>query len=446
MRRVSVPMESEVGESPQPSSDVRPVRWKWRKWHLWLSIAGLLIRIVFCLGIDKEASFGGWDGKEYYAYAHSLLALKWDHYPHYFNSIRPPFYPIFLVPFVAVSDQVVWHIQIAQALLGVLQAIILAHVAGRWAGQRAANWAFILVLFQPFLIYFSAFVLTETLFITLLWLGIACLQRMGEAQTKTRWPLLCGALALGLACLTRPALQPFLVVAVLWIGWRGVQLNNRLAALKNMAYFTAIVSSLLLPWFIGNYRAHGEITLAPGAAQSMYALSNSPEYLRMYEAKTKEEYYEVFGRLVARFSVESGTPPETWMAEARAFRQNHRADWWRLQWYKFKHFWTPWLNPLIFSRANFLISVVTLTPPFIFAAAELWRRRGKYDPFLYLLLGLVGVGYVVGGLLFHVQLRYRFPFVDMTFLLLTASFLAHLKLRKITDWLGTRRFALVNAK
>lgn len=408
--------------------------WRWQKWHLWLLIAGLLIRIAFCLVTDKEASFGGWDGKEYYAYGQSLLALKWDHYPRYFNSIRPPFYPIFLMPFLALDSQRVGHIQLAQVALGVLQAVILAKIAGRWAGQRAGNWAFILVLFHPVLIYYPAFIITETVFITLLWLGIACLQRLDDPQAagRSRW-LTCGALALGLAALTRPALQPFLVVAVLWVGWRIWRMSNLVTALKRMASFTVVVSALLLPWMIGNLWAHGEFTLSPGAAQSMYAFSNSPEYLRMYEAKTKEDYYENFQQLVARFSVESGTPPEMWMDEARDFRRDQSADWWRLQWHKFKHFWTPWLNPLIFSRSIYLLSLFTITPLFLMAAAELFRRRASIDAFLILLLGLVAVGYLVGGLLFHTQVRYRFPFVDLTFMVLTASLLGHLTLERITE-------------
>src|SRR5205085_2917171 len=84
----------------------------------------------------------------------------------------------------------------------------------RWAWQRAGNWAFGIALLHPFLIYFPAFILTETLFITLLWAGLACLQKWDgpQMETRARW-LYLSALALGLGCLTRPALQPFLVVA-----------------------------------------------------------------------------------------------------------------------------------------------------------------------------------------------------------------------------------------
>jgi hypothetical protein len=410
--------------------------WRLQRWHLWLLLAGLLLRLAFCLITNKESSFGGWDGKEYYAYGQSLLALRWDHYPRYFNSIRPPLYPIFLTPFLALNDKVVWHIQLAQSVLGVFQAVVLARVAGRWkgwngrGGKWAGNWALVIALFHPFLIYYSAFVLTETLFITLLWLGISYLQRLETFAERQTCLLTGAALALGLGCLTRPALQPFLPVAALWIGWRVWRGSNWITALQRTAYFTVIVSALLLPWLIGNLQVHGEFSLAPGAFQANYALSNSPEYLRMYEAKTKDEYYENFERLVSRFSTESNVTPATWSAEAQDFRRNHAADWWRLQWYKSKHFWTPWLNPLIFSRSNFLISLVTITPLFVMAAIELFRRRKSRAPFLLLLLGLIAVGYLVGGLLFHVQVRYRFPFVDVTFMILSASFLGHLQARR----------------
>ena len=403
-------------------------RWTFQKWHWWLLVIGLLLRCAFSLTVDKESSFGGWDGKEYYAYAHSLWHLS-DAYPRFFNSIRPPFYPIFLMPFVAISNQV-WPIQLAQSFIGVFQCFLLAHIAGRWRGQQAGSWAFAIALFHPFLIFYCAFVLTETVFITLLWVGIACLQRLDQQVLKdsTRW-LTFGGLALGLGCLTRAPLQPFLIVAALWIGWRTLHHSGWLSALKRMAYFTLIVSSLLLPVIVRNYIVHGGVTLAPGGGPEMLALGNSPEYLRMYEARSKDEYYRISDHLVARISLEASPSLGTWLDEVRDFRQNHRAEWWRLQWYKFKHFWTPWLNPVIFSRTNFLVSLVATTPLFLLAAVELIRRGTKPDSFLLLLLGLVAVGYLVGGFLFHVQVRYRFPFVDVTFIILSASLLGDLTRR-----------------
>ena len=94
---------------------------------------------------------------------------------------------------------------------------------------------------------------------------------------------------------------------------------------------------------------------------------------------------------------------------------------------------------MIFPRSMFLVSVLSLTPRFLLAAAELWRRHRSIDPFLWLLLGLVAVGSLAGGFLFHVQVRYRIPFVDLTFLVLSASWLGHLMTKR--DTLGPRAHA-----
>src|SRR5438067_10849873 len=435
MRALHVHNEKTSGSAangaPLPPELTPAAIWRWRRWHLWAAAAGLLIRLAYSLTVSKEASFAGWDGKEYFAYAQSLLSLRWDAYPRYFNSIRPPFYPIFLLPFVAINDQVVWPIQLAQSLIGVSQAFILAHIAGRWRGQRAGNWAFVIALFHPFLIFYCGFVLTETVFIALLWGGIACLQRFNEPQPKNpiRW-LTCGGVALALACLTRAPLQLFLPVAALWIGWRALRNSGWFLALKSAAGLTLIVSALLLPVMARNYWVHEEFSFAPGGGPEMFAWGNSPEYLRLNEARTKNEYYEIQDQLVTRLARTSSASLGQWEDEVRDFRQNHPRDWWRLQWYKFEHFWTPWLNPLIFSRMNFLLSLLVNTPLFLMAGIELVRRSWQRDSFIILLLGVIAVGYVVGGLLFQVQVRYRIPYVDVAFILLAASLMASLSQRR----------------
>ncbi len=400
-----------------------------QKWHGWLLLLGFLLRFGYSLTLSREAAFGGWDGREFHAYAQSLMHFQGDDYPRFFNFIRAPFYALFLMPFVAFSSEWVWPIQLAQSLLGVLQAVILGRIAGGWAGARAGQWAFLIALLHPFLIYYCAFVLTETVFITLLWAGLAAFQNLAHPDSSGRgstgrW-LVWAGVAWALACLTRPGLQLFLIIAVLWLGVQTGRPGGARAALRHMTAFTVVVSALLLPWLLGNLWAHGEFTLAPRHGQAVYLQTHAVEYLHMYEAKTKGEYYRAFTKSCSDISVHSPLPPESWMAVARAFPQNYPAEWRRLQWHKFIHFWTPWLNPLIFSRPQFLISVGSQTPLFAFAALELWRRQRSGDPFLLLLLGVVAVGYLVGGWLFIAAVRYRLPFVDVAFLVLTASWLGH---------------------
>lgn len=397
--------------------------WTWRGWHWGVLAAAAALRIAYALTQQGEQIFGGWDGREYHAYAQSLLAGRGDDYPRFFNCLRAPGYPLFLVPFVALDAEALRPLQFAQAMLGAWQAWLLGLIAAHWAGQRAGNWALVLAAFNPFLIYYCAFVLTECVFITALWAGMALLQRLANpAQAGQRRRIIAGGLALGYACLVRPALQPFLVVAVSWIGWLAFRRAGWRTALANMAVFAAAASALTLPWMLRNRAVHGEFTLAPGGAALVFAQGNSMDYLQSYEARTKDEYYAALGRMHRRFSLHGGETPEQWAAAAREFREQHRGAWWRLQGHKLAHFWTPWVNPLIFPRAQFAASLLTMTPLFVLAAWEIARRlRRQPDAFLALLLGLVGVGWLVGGILFHVQVRYRIPFVDVSFLVVSAA-------------------------
>lgn len=410
--------------SDAPSSSTRA--WPWRGWHFALLALGFLVRAVYCLKVSREDAFAVWDGREYYFFARHLLAFQGDDYPRFFNFIRSPGYPLFLMPFLALDGVRLGHIQFVQCLLGVLQPCLLGVVAARWAGPRAGNWAFGLAMFHPFLIFYCAYLFTETLFIALLWFSLYCLQRLAGNRREDVWRWLSWAgVAMGFACLVRPALQPFLVVAVLWLGVPAWRAGGFRAAAARVGWFTAVVSALLLPWQLGNLWVHGEFSLGPYYGKAVYLQSNSKDFVDMYEAKTKDEYYAIFGRSANYLSITNGVSPERWMAEAKEFQRDRRDLWWRLQYYKLVHFWRPWLNPLIFSKAMVALSAVVTAPVFALAFLELWRRRRQWDPMLVLLMALAGMGFVIGGLLFVASVRYRIPMVDLTFLILASAWLGH---------------------
>ena len=45
------------------------------------------------------------DGIEYLAYARSILDGKWDDHPRIYDLVRAPLYPLFLVPFEALTPE-----------------------------------------------------------------------------------------------------------------------------------------------------------------------------------------------------------------------------------------------------------------------------------------------------------------------------------------------------
>lgn len=428
-------------DTPAGASSTPGDHWTWSRWHWAVLAAALVLRAGFALTLKGDQPFGGWDGLEFHAYAQNLLRFAGDDYPRFFNFIRAPFYSVFLMPFVALDSASIRHVQLFQCALGIWQVVLLGSIAARWGGRRAGNWALVIAAFHPFLIYYCGFVLTETLFITLVWAGMAALQRLvpaveGAGKSAAppdwwRWMSWAGV-ALAMGCLTRPGLQLFLPIAALWIGWLSWRESGIRTACLRMAGFTAVVSALLLPWQWGNLRVHGQFTLAPWHGQAVYYQTHAMEYVQTYRARTAAEYYQAFNRSCLDISVKDGLPREEWLPRARAFSREHPEVWWWLQWRKFVHFWTPWLNPVIFPKNQVLASALAETPLFLLAFAELWRRGRRRDPFLWLLYGMGVVGWLVGGLLFLTAVRYRIPFVDVAFLVLTAGWLGHLNVPRMS--------------
>ncbi len=397
-------------------------RWRFRRWY-WVVLAlAFAVRAWHGARTPRPAALY-LDGHEYTAYARSLLAGTWDDYPRCYNIVRPPLYPLVLVPCVAADPDGVRLIQWLQALFGTLLVPVLAGIAGRWAGPKAGDRALVLAAFHPFLVYYGAFVVTEPLFLLLLWAALAaCLHVELDPARSTRWVVLAGIL-FGLGCLCRPALQPFLVPAALWVGWRVRRARGRRAALLAMALLTAVVSALLVPWMVRNRLVHGEASLAPRNAQQVFSQGNSEAYLRVLEAGSQEEFYARHDEMSVPYLADGGVPPDQWAPIATRFIRERPADWMRLQWKKTLRFWTPWLDPVVHPATHVWLSLGATLPLFVFSAAELLRRRGRPDAFGKLLAALVLVGWLTGGFLFHVAVRYRIPFVDVTFLVLTASWL-----------------------
>lgn len=405
--------------------------------HWWLLGAGLLLRILFALTLSNESAYGGWDGYEYWGFAKSLAAGRGDDYPRFFNYTRSPGYPMLLVPFAWLQVDPVRPMQLIQCICGTGLAWIMGGLTARWAGRGAGNTAFAIVLFHPFLIVTSAYILTEAAFVTALWGGLACLQRLSPPADSNplarngRWILFAG-LTIGTATLIRPALQVFLIPAALWIGFRFLKEVGIGSAFRRTALFTAVVSALLLPWQLYNHVRHAEFGLGPGYGQAAFYLCNCIEYYNAYRARTKAEYYQNLDGSVRAISLTNGIPREKWLPLATQFKAEHPAEWRAVQFYKIRHVLRPWLNPVAFTRMEVIVSALVSIPLFLGAGAELIRRRGRLDSFGTLLAALTLSGFLIGGVVFSASVRYRIPLMDVTFIVLTSAFINHVGLRKST--------------
>jgi 4-amino-4-deoxy-L-arabinose transferase-like glycosyltransferase len=123
---------------------------------------------------------------------------------------RTPGYPVF----VALCGGNVTAIRIAQALIDTSTVLAIYILARLWLGTRPSLVAAALVAFNPFLLYFTVLILTETLFTAMLAWGLYLARPTHAGLMRTS-----GLLLLGLAAMVRPgaiALIPPLVAASYW--------------------------------------------------------------------------------------------------------------------------------------------------------------------------------------------------------------------------------------
>ena len=385
------------------------------------------------------------DGIEYLAQAKSILRGHLDDYPRTYQFIRSPLYALFLVPFewltpqegrewtpsakyhldppVKISTGMFRTIQAVQCLLSMGAALLVGRIAGQIAGPTASLMAMGFFALSPFIVAFAGVVMTETLFLFLLWLALHELMRFARTSGPQRWkPLVSASIVLSLGCLCRPNLQASLPVVAIWVGWiewrNARSLKGSLAA---MTLITVLISAVLLPLMIRNHQRYGELNLSPHYAKAVLAQGHSRYYYRVLAAANREDYNENLGLLFRPSKADSGMTQEHWLDEPREFFREHRKEWLILQWLKAKAFWRPWLNPTVFSGTHVAVSAIATVPLFLGAFASLLIPSIRRHPMTPLLWGVVGTSYLIGGLLFTASARFRIPFVDVAFMVLAAA-------------------------
>ena len=112
-------------------------------------------------------------------------------------------------------------IQAVQVALSLATVGLVGLVGRRLAGPAAQVWATGFMALNPFLATFAGWVMTETLFIFLVWAALHQLQAFAaETGRRRSWRLVGAGVVLALGCLCRPTLQALLPFVALWAGWR----------------------------------------------------------------------------------------------------------------------------------------------------------------------------------------------------------------------------------
>jgi hypothetical protein len=172
---------------------------------------------------------------------------------------RTPGYPLFLLPFLAVTASVV-PILLTQHLLNAALSIAVYFFARRFSGSRAAGLTagIIFALDLP-TIHLANKVLTETLFTSMLFALWALVMRTRRTGATTGALLLAGVLAGGLV-LVRPVAILYFAVPALFLFW---------TAGRRAAVFVLVALVIPIGWGLRNRVESGVFTMSTVAGTNM---------------------------------------------------------------------------------------------------------------------------------------------------------------------------------
>jgi Dolichyl-phosphate-mannose-protein mannosyltransferase len=184
---------------------------------------------------------------------------------------------LFFSGFIALTSDphaAIVPIRFAQAVLLLLQAVLIGDIARRIFSDRLAGFvAFFIVATYPFLLFYQALLSSETLFNTFLIMGIASLYWWRDRGLRIDGVFFLSCLCLGLATYTKATLTvlPPLLVASATLGARDLRLTARVLLIASLAH-----AALLAPWWLRNFEVlHAFVPFTTSAAENFY-LGNNP--------------------------------------------------------------------------------------------------------------------------------------------------------------------------
>lgn len=194
------------------------------------------------------------DEREYWRLAMSVAAGHGLVDEFGYRATYMPAYPAFLSLFVTAPNGLLLA-RVAQAVLGAAIVFPLFLLGLRIGGGRAAFAAAVLGAIDPFLVFgFSHLILTETLFATMLALGLA-LAWPGSGAPRSGMENVFAGLAFAAAVYLRPSAA---VLAIAWPLVAGLCCARRERNLAAAIVPPAICMLLLLPWALRNRAVLGE--------------------------------------------------------------------------------------------------------------------------------------------------------------------------------------------
>lgn len=376
-----------------------------RGWAIFIFGLALFIRLAYALAaphIDpflvRNPLLG--DAASYDRIARTLLADgTYGEFTGQPSTFWPPLFPFVLAAIYGIFG---YHFVIARVFLAVLGAALPLTVflaIHRLGEPRVARWASLATVLYPFLIYFGAWLIAESLYFALmglvLWLSVRLQQQL--SYRSAAWL----GLVIALAALAKPTILFQLPFVAIWFVccFVSVTISQRI----KLGIVTALVLVLALaPWTARNYALLGKpVLISTNGGYTFYGANNAnafgghyenfpPRIAGLDEAQEQSEYYHL------------GT---VWIKE-------HPAQFVWLAWQKFKRLLSPLSvasSPQDFAVPGSGFIYLGYSVFLLLSLAGFVLSLKRWRTFFVFYIPLLGM--LISTLLFYGDTRYTLPAV-----------------------------------
>jgi len=359
----------------------------------------------------------------------------------YLDMHRPPLYPTILAGFNWAG--IIRYARIPQAMLCALSVLIIYFIGLKTFNRRIARIASTIVTFDPSLIAISHLFMTETLYIALLYGGIASLIISRENEKKSRWFFT--GIVFGFAALSRSQIityMPFFFIWILISRLLFTKTNNPSSskpsvrpAITAILLLTAGCACIVSPWTLRNYRASGNLVIIDVLGPLNLLISSHPDAVfKTKDDNFKWQWAEIDGLPYRRTARNNPARAQT-IALNRAWSniKTRPGVFIRSSIWEFRHFWTLDSYSLQQFRRGYYSGYLPggmlkiLAPVFmvytgvLILLALLGLMTSRMAPLNMLFLFIILHACIFFSLLFS-QARYQLPFHPL-FALSAAAFL-----------------------
>lgn len=188
------------------------------------------------------------------------------------SAFWPPLYPAFLALVYSTTGYHLEVARIAQALVAVIVPITFYLIALKPLGRGVAWLSALGLIFYPHLAYFNGWLIAESLFMSLMSLGMLILSTLASKPGFTR--IAAAGLVFGLAALTKPFMLFVMPFVALWLVLAYPRpLLRRVVA---VAVLAIAMLAIILPWTARNYQLFGQVVLISTNGGYTFLGANNP--------------------------------------------------------------------------------------------------------------------------------------------------------------------------